>query len=466
MKRIVTLALAAGLFMGATAQTAEAVEISVDGKFIISAYGYNGLNFTEDKAGDKGISNSGFDVWQRFQMGINFVASETLSGRFMFRAPNEQVWGENTAQLGYTAATVAIKEAYIDWIVPTTDISIRMGLQYFNSPYMIGGGSAFMDDFAPGISVNAPINDMFALNFAWVRIDSANQDDGNRGDGILGSDDGYADLFMIDAPITLDGMTFTPYFAYATVGSTVTAGGIGLDAGSKGPANKFASDFDAYYAGLNMDFTIFDPFTIKADFLYSWADGHNGNNAQASAWLADLALAYNTGNGTISLFGWYGTGDDAEDVHDARNPEYGRILAYSAGWGTSKSAFFDQAAMGIGPTSGVYTPTGTWAVGLQYDGYSPVEDLSLGAHVLWINGTNDADLFDGAKDLNTSINPAYMSTEDSVIDISAWAIYDIYKEFQVCFDVSYIIANFEEDNYVNQEEEDGFRAGLSFQYSF
>ncbi len=458
MKRIVTLALAAGLFMGATA-TAEAVEISVDGKIVIAGFGYNGLNFVEDDGHPVGSDygdnkNSGFDVWQRFQMGINFVASETLSGRFMFRAPNEEQWGNpnfRTPGNGKNHENFQVKEAYIDWIVPTTDISVRMGAQYFNSPYMLASGSPFIDDYGTGITVNAPINDMFALNFAWARMDTGNDGEGN-GDGVLATDDGYADLFMLTAPITGEGFEVTPYFAFATVGERTDIGAYavkGLD-----------GNFDAYYAGFSSMVTVFDPITIVADFLYSWADGHNGKGGiSANGWLADLAIAYNTGNGSLRLFGWYGTGDDAEDFNDG---ERGTIVALSSGWGTSKSAFFDQAAFGIGPTSGVSTPTGTWAVGLEYDGYRPVEDLSLGAHVLWINGTNDADLFEGKA---LSIDPSYMSTEDSVIDISAWAIYDIYKELQVCFDVSYLIANFEEDNY-NQEEEDGFRAGVSFTYSF
>ncbi len=461
MKRIVTLALAAGLFMGATAQTAEAVEISVDGKFIIAAFGYNGLNFTEDSAGDGGKTNSGFDVWQRFQMGINFVASETLSGRFMFRAPSEGIWGKGAFDVGGVTGNPAdssfdIKEAYVDWIIPTTDISVRMGLHYFNSPYMMQrGGAPFMDDWAPGITVDVPVNEWFDFNVAWARL-SSNQSNNQ----FLSTDDAYADYFQGVANFTFDGMKFTPYFAFVTAGSNSHSGFAGLNVLGTG---AFGSDFDAYYAGLNMMFTVFDPFTIAADFLYSWADGHNGNGAQSNSWMADLALSYNTGNGSLSLFGWYATGDDAEDV--VNDNEYGRIVELSAGWGTAKSAFYSQQAYGIGPDAGVYSPTGSWAIGLEYDGYRPIEDLSLGAHVLWINGTNDSDLFEGTHDRVNSINPNYMSTEDSVIDISAWAVYDIYKEFQVCFDVSYMIANFEEDNYT-VEEEDGFRAGLSFQYTF
>ncbi len=465
MKRIVTLALAAGLFMGATAQTAEAVEVSVDGKMVFGFYGYNGLNLKENNGSQ---NNTGFDVWQRFQLGINFVASETLSGRFMFRAPNETVWGVNDFDVsGYTpsnGSNFSIKEAYVDWIIPTTDISVRMGMQYFNTPYMLKrGGAPIMDDWAPGVTVDVPVNEWFDFNVAWARVDSANIAGGN--DMLLSTDDGYADYFQAVANFNFDGMSFIPYFAFATVGAEASLGSLYQPTVPAGKNYSLTSDYDAYYAGLNMMFTVFDPLTIAADFLYAWADGHNGNEMQANAWMADLALSYNTGNGAVTLFGWYATGDDAEDVADG---EYGRILSLSEGWGTAKSAFFNQEAYGIGPNSNVGSPTGTWAVGLEYDGYRPIEDLRLGGHVLWINGTNDADLFNnpaGAGNAAQSINPKYMSTEDSVIDITAWAVYDIYKEFQVCFDVSYLIANFEEDNY-DDEEENGFRAGLSFQYTF
>ncbi len=435
-------------------QNVKAVEVKVDGLFIISAFSYNGLNFNKDSANTaNSTKNSGFDVWQRFQMGIDFTASENLSGRFMFRAPNVALWGQDDFTLGTRSAnklqSFQINEAYVDWIIPTTDISVTIGMQGFGINYLFNSGSPIMDDFAPGIVINVPLSNEIELNLSWLRLDTANENT-----NYLSNNDNYADFFMLSMPYVFDDMNITPHFAFASVGNDAELSGYG------GSLNPFEDNVDIYYAGINTELTFNKGLSMAADFLYSWADGNNNNKAKAQAWLADMALAYNTGNGTLKLFGWYASGDEASDVKDDK---YGRIIAISGGWGTVRSAFFDLASLGLGVTSGVVSPTGTWAAALEYDGYNITKNIELGGHLMWINGTNDSSIsyFDGTNERN----PSYMSSNDSVVDVSAWAEYKMYKELQVNFNISYLIAQFEESDY-SGEEEDGFRTGLTFIYTF
>mgnify|MGYP000001836766 CR=1 FL=1 len=61
-----------------------------------------------------------------------------------------QVWGSNRAGVGGGALgadganAIKVKRAYIDWMVPQTDLKFRMGIQGVTLPNK-AGGSAIMD---------------------------------------------------------------------------------------------------------------------------------------------------------------------------------------------------------------------------------------------------------------------------------------------------------------------------------
>ncbi|MDR1659368.1 MAG: hypothetical protein LBR94_03380, partial [Desulfovibrio sp.] len=98
------------------------------------AYGKNG-NFT----GGNGRTGYGrgnldeFEAAQRIRLRLDAVASEALSGTVYFEM-GDSYWGKDAAKGGAALGAdridvVELKQAYLDWMPPNTDLKIRMGLQ-------------------------------------------------------------------------------------------------------------------------------------------------------------------------------------------------------------------------------------------------------------------------------------------------------------------------------------------------
>ena len=157
MKKIATLLLAAGLVFGA-ATGASAIDFKAKGQWIMSFdYGANG-GFTGG-AGNTGFGGARrtqdynnedqFEAKQRVRLQLDAVASEALSGTVFFEM-GDTTWGNNNSggALGADGRIVEVKNAYIDWIVPQTDLKIRMGIQGIALPSFTTGSNVFADDVA------------------------------------------------------------------------------------------------------------------------------------------------------------------------------------------------------------------------------------------------------------------------------------------------------------------------------
>ena len=116
MKKLTTLALAAAMVMGA-ATCASAIDFKAKGQW---QFGFS--------AGS-----------QRVRLQLDAVASEALSGTVFFEI-GHQYWGKgaNGAAMGADGMVVKVRQAYLDWIVPQTDLKIRMGIQNLSLPSAAG----------------------------------------------------------------------------------------------------------------------------------------------------------------------------------------------------------------------------------------------------------------------------------------------------------------------------------------
>ena len=131
MKKLATLLIAAGLVFGATAPAANAIDFKAKGEWVMSFdYGQNG-NFTGGH-GQTGYGKNGedeFEAKQRLRLQLDAVASENLSGTVFFEIGNT-TWGQDEGgALGGDGKIVEVRRAYIDWMVPNTELKVRMGLQ-------------------------------------------------------------------------------------------------------------------------------------------------------------------------------------------------------------------------------------------------------------------------------------------------------------------------------------------------
>ena len=179
MKRISTLLLAGAMFFGAVSG-AQAVDIMVKGLF---EYGFGWAeNVNTSTAGrrkgfDGRNANDRFLAQQRLRNQFDFVASDALRGVVMFEI-GDHYWGQeqtangvtnNAARLDADGVNIETKRAYIDWMVPNTDLSIRMGIQGLALPSATRFNNPVFDADVAAITASYKFNDMFALTGFWAR---------------------------------------------------------------------------------------------------------------------------------------------------------------------------------------------------------------------------------------------------------------------------------------------------------
>ena len=164
MKKIITLALAAGM-MAAAAAPASAADIKVDGQYSFQ-YARGVKNF---KGADMDVAAA------QFLLGVTATASENLSGYAQFKASwdfgRNAYWnGNNTTQTGRAISGLGINtylyQAYVDWMIPNTVVKVRLGRQSLNLPGLANGKNPgiWSPDPVDGIAVSAPVTDWLDLS--------------------------------------------------------------------------------------------------------------------------------------------------------------------------------------------------------------------------------------------------------------------------------------------------------------
>jgi len=475
MKRITALLVAVVMAFGSVgiADTAQANNIDIkargtwDFSFGIMDNSHFGKSYNDtsqrggrgrigaDDARRRGAYKN-FEALQRIRTQINFISGEHLQGVLQFEM-GIQNWGRGGAdgqhnagnqqggQLDSRGINIKTRLAYLDWIVPHTQVSVRMGIQRLNLPSNRFGNPVFSDCVA-GIVVSSPITDNFALTGFWVRPFADNRvainDSGQR----LRND---TDVFGLIAPVTLSGVSFSPYVMYAHIGN----GGTGADGqrwgsppGSPpqgdgpgfGRGNGFwnytfvdidnstraNSSTNAWWLGANLNVDILDPLVFTLDAIYGGINKtrHSAlrhpdlaggpdvdGRISASGWYIGSTLDYKLSWGTPGIFGWYSSGDRKNAVKALQDGDgnyigdpfvervrVGRLPVLGTNGGFGPTSFGTAGFWGIGNGNGLNDPvisntgTGTWGIGIQLADVSFIEDLSHTLRFAYYQGTNSA----------------------------------------------------------------------------
>ena len=467
MKKLMTLALAAAMMLGA-ATGANAIDFKAKGQWIMSFdYGMHG-NFGESKAkSNSGYKNEDeFEARQRVRLQLDAVASEALSGTVFFEM-GDQIWGKaaDGGALGSDGKVVEVKRAYIDWMVPQTDLKVRMGLQGVALPSFTTNASQVLDEDVAAITLNYQFNENVGLTALWARPYND-----NNGYLYNGDKDGYKnymdnmDIFAVLLPLTFDGVKVTPWVMYSALGPGMfdhenqhkdpypfekpgNAWGrasAGMTSGFHG-FDKLDSYGNAFWAGVTGEVTYWDPFRIAWDVNYGSAS-YEDEKMDRQGWLASLLLEYKLDWGTPGLYGWYGSGDDS-------NPRNGseRMPVISANGHNAFSNFAFNGNPYIA-REGVLgtTMVGTWGVGARLKDVSFVEDLKHTLRVNFMGGTNAPKMakyvgrdygkhgvapFKGDA---RSFDPLYLTTDDTALEIGLTNTYKMYDNFTVMLDAAYV----------------------------
>ena len=475
MKKLMTLALAAAMMLGA-ATGANAIDFKAKGQWIMSFdYGMHG-NFGDSKAS----SNSGygnedeFEAMQRVRLQLDAVASEALSGTVFFEI-GDQMWGQDKTGGALGAdnnSVVELKRAYIDWMVPQTDLKVRMGIQGLALPSFTTKASQIIDDDVAAVTLNYQFNENVALTAFWAR--PYNDNAGYYKNGYVGLDGSSQyknymdnmDMFAVLLPLTFDGVKVTPWVMYAAMGPGMFGGPdnkgavLGGNAAGRATAGMVSgfkgSDWNdtygnAFWAGVTGEVTYWDPFRIAWDVNYGSAS-YTDQKMNREGWLASLLLEYKLDWGTPGLYGWYGSGDDS-------NPRNGseRMPVVSANGNNDFSNFAFNGNPYIA-REGVLgsTMVGTWGIGARLKDVSFLEDLKHTLRVNFMGGTNAPKMAkymrygDRAQKDGTFVtpmgighgspyyDPMYLTTEDYALEIGLTNTYKMYDNFTVMLDAAYV----------------------------
>ena len=472
MKKLMTLALAAAMMLGA-ATGANAIDFKAKGQWIMDFnYGMHG-DFAKSKAaGNSGFSRNKnhedeFEATQRVRLQLDAVASEALSGTVFFEI-GDQVWGDNDngGALGADGKFVELKRAYIDWMVPQTDLKVRMGIQGLALPSFTTNASQIIDDDVAAVTLNYQFNENVGLTAFWAR--PYNDNSGYKWNG---AQDGYQnymdnmDMFAVLLPLTFDGVKVTPWVMYAAMGpgmfnewdhptnDTKFNGGNAWDRASTGMVSGFTgtdpldSYGNAFWAGVTGEVTYWDPFRIAWDVNYGSA-AYADEKMNREGWLASLLLEYKLDWATPGIYGWYGSGDDS-------NPRNGseRMPVVSANGNNDFSNFAFNGNPYIA-REGILgsTMVGTWGIGARLKDMSFLEDLKHTLRVNFMGGTNAPKMAKYVSDYTAydkrgveavtgggfGYDPIYLTTEDYALEVGLTNTYKMYDNFTVMLDAAYL----------------------------
>ncbi len=507
MKKILTLMLAAGMLLGA-ASGAKAIDFKASGEWLVG-FGLGDGSLIKDVDNKKYHHDDTFNAGQRVRLQLDAVASESLSGTVFFEI-GDQMWGnaESGGALGADGKEVKVKNAYIDWMVPNTDLKLRMGLQAVAMPN-VAGGSAIMDGDAAAVVASYQFNDNVGLTALWMRPLNDNYTGTNAAGEAYGN--GYnnyldnMDLFALMLPLKFDGVELTPWAMYGMQGKNTrfNEGGVGTADGALDVTlpgylpgmNEFALGKTSkaygsmFWAGLPVAITAFDPLNIEFDINYGYVEAMGRydvlkrgtdwvrGNSKREGWLVKALVEYKMDWGTPGIFGWYASGDDGNVKNGSeRLPSIagaGNFTSFmgdgNLAWGTGYN-FYDNNL----------TYAGTWGVGLQIADVSFVEDLKHTFRVAYWGGTNSPSMvkYMGSgvawNDTTATQDGPYLTTNDGLLEFNLVNSWQIYENLEANLELGYIVNMMDKDtwdkSYISEQrnwsKQDAWKAQLIFAYSF
>ncbi|MGJ3521621.1 outer membrane homotrimeric porin [Nitratidesulfovibrio sp. D1] len=476
MKRFATLMLAFALVLGAFSG-AQAADIKAKG---VWAFDFSWLDSGDYKSSDDGgDGEDDFSAAQRFRTQIDVIASESLKGVVFFEI-GHQTWGRGSqgGALGADGKVVKVRRSYIDWLVPNTELKVRMGIQGLSLPGAVVPSSPVLDDDVAALTLSYAINDMVGVTALWARpVDSSsgNSAADNR------NDFDEVDVFALAVPVTLDGFKITPYGVYASVGKDIdftdvpnegfefTRGMLSMDETING-INQGSDTYNAWWGGVSFEMSYFAPFGLKVDAVYgSKTADDDADSAERAGWLVAALAEYKLDMVTPGIIAWYGSGED-DDITDGSE----RMPSISpTGWGVTSfgfpgSVYRQDSYFGL-------NGAGTWAVGLQLADISFMENLSHVFRVVYMQGTNDADVVKGNPAVIDAFNPAahgsqgaavFLTDEDSAIEVNFDTTYKIYENLSLVVEMGWIKLDMDEDTWGTDDFSDAKKLVFNFIYEF
>lgn len=446
MKKLTTLLLAAGMVFAASAP-ASAVDVKMDGSYLFQFTQGAGKNFDSSK----------FDQeMQMVRIGMTFAVSEQLSGyiqthsKWNWGRTDTDITGEVKDGLG-NHPDMYLRQAYIDWLIPSTDVKVRMGRQLLALPGLANGKNPALwwSDPADGVAIDAPVTDWLSLSAWWARYSRV----GDSYDTHLSN---ALDVFALAADFSyFDGFRFQPFFAFAAQGDGTMTGT------ANGTANAYlpTEENNTYWMGFTGTMTYFDPFTAKLGFMYGDRDFKSSTGEPSQhGYFVDATVSYKTAYGTPELLAFYGSGDDSDVQYAYQENMPSLVGRFKGSYG-----FFNGSNLEDNNLQNNHTGMGLWGVRAAWKNISFIEDLSHEFAVMYAQGTNDK------ANMSFGLAPhRYMTTEDSVIELDFSTTYNIYKNLSAYLEAAYVFEDFDNNVQMGRASsyDDAWKVALQFEYKF
>lgn len=507
MKRIATLFLAAGLLFGAVTG-ASAIDFKAMGQW---RWGFGTSEISPmkqyRKANETGQTKANredvFQAAQRLRIQVDAVASKSLSGTVYFEIGTMQ-WGKskNGAALGADGSDqIKLKRAYFDWIVPQTDLGIRMGIQGVELP-KVAGGSAVMKTDVAGVAASYKFNENAGFTALWARPLNDNFDGGNKPDQRNYLDN--MDLFILSLPLKFEGVSATPWAMYGMMGANALKGykGSGSNSWSTADGNleytlrpypgmvgaKDIGDTNkgygnTFWAGLPITLSLWEPLNIEVDLNYGYVESmgrftawKNGEGKRSSTerqgFVGKALVEYKMDWGIPGVFGWYGTGDSG-------NPKNGSGRMPSIVPNGSMTSFMGDGNLGWIRQDFNVSYSGSWGLGAQVRNVSFTDDLTHTLRVAYWGGTNSTGMvkymdsaYAWSGGWNKSDGP-YLTTNDGLLEFNLINSYKIYENLEMNIELDYIANFMDNDTWkkagarnTSFDKQDVWKAQVVFEYTF
>ncbi|MDD2966356.1 MAG: outer membrane homotrimeric porin [Desulfovibrionaceae bacterium] len=472
MRKLCTLLLAAAL-LSCLSSPASAVDFKAKGQLVLSFdLGQNG-DFKEDSYGYNGKQDN-FNVRQRTRLQLDAIASEALSARVSFEINNQ--WGKSGnanwggGSLGTDGINVLVKNAYIDWIVPNTELRLRMGLQSIALPSIIG--SQIQDDDAAGITASYRFNDNVTLTGLWSRMYNDNFTDPvstshtTQNNAALFDN---VDLFALTLPLAFDGVRITPWLAYGMVGKNAAGTSSYMNRPYLSTVNRHGSKNNAYSSlymgGITGELSLWDTFRLAAEFFYTGLDtGYERDNV--NGWFGTVLAEYKLDWATPGLYVWYASGEDGDSSNGSE-----RFITFAESARQQYSQFALNGSNSNIARDGVMGQSlaGTWGIGARLKDISFVEGLKHSLRVNYFGGTNDETAVLSSAQTNgfalTSLGNN-LAMQESALEVGLGTQYQIYENLKLVSDISYIALFTDKDIKRGYDKADAWNVNVSFVYSF
>lgn len=434
MKRIIILMLACTMVFGAVVSSS-ATEFKASGTLDMA------FEFLDNPNPEAASNGDYFTAIQRLRTKIDIIANESLKGVYYLEVGTIR-WGDPATggAVGTDGINVETKRLYLDYQMPGTELSLRMGLQGLALPSLANNNPVLDDDVA-AVVANYAFTDKFNMVAAWARA----VDTEDYTPATPTSNTKY-DVFTIIAGLNFEPVTVVPYVAYAAIGRNADVHSLGL--GTK--------DRDVWWVGLSAKSNYWENLNLAFDFVWGQSDGsemiaftETPSNRDQSGFYVLLHGDYKMEDFTPTLDLWYSSGDDDSTTSDGNY-----MPTISAGGlgltnlGTD-GGFYDTTDNAF-TTSGV----GTMGVVLGLTEVSFIENVTHDFKVAWMQGTSD---YSSTSAVNT-----FPTDEDSAWEFNIDTNWQMYENLAAIVEIGYLNPNYK----TATGEEAVWKAAIGFQYSY